>query len=395
MTTRILIWSPNYAPELTGIPPLVTEAAEWLAARGHRVEVVTPMPNYPERRIHEGYRGRGFMTERRGDVTVHRSWLRVRPEEGFVDKALYELTASTVALPQVLRRLRASDVVVCVVPTLLAAAYATHVPRRPRVVLWVQDLVVAGAAALEAGRAARAALTAANGLERRTVRRADRVVVCSPGFRDHFVRNGLGADRIDVVYNWVDNERIVETPPPSASDRIRVLYSGNLGYSQGFSTLVDAASIAGDAVAVDIVGAGNAARAVAQLAEHSSNVTVQPPVPDEEYPRLLSAHDVHVVLQRRISAGANLPSKIATYLASGRPIVGSVDPQTPAAELLRESGGALLVEPESPQQLADGLLKLGADPGLRLELGRRSRRFAESRLDKETALQALERSVLG
>ena len=54
--SRILLWSPNYAPEPTGIPPLVTDAAEWLAERGHRVEVVTAVPNYPERSIHPEYR---------------------------------------------------------------------------------------------------------------------------------------------------------------------------------------------------------------------------------------------------------------------------------------------------------------------------------------------------
>ena len=43
--SRILIWSPNYAPELIGIPPLVTSAAEWLAARGHKIDVVTALSN--------------------------------------------------------------------------------------------------------------------------------------------------------------------------------------------------------------------------------------------------------------------------------------------------------------------------------------------------------------
>src|SRR6266404_4557863 len=123
-----------------GIPPLVTAAAEWLVTRGHEVDVVTPMPNYPERRIHEAYRGRPFSSERRNGVDVHRSWLRVRPEERLVDKLLYEVTASTFALPWALRLARRADVLLCVVPTLLAATYATAIPRGPRVVLWVQDL---------------------------------------------------------------------------------------------------------------------------------------------------------------------------------------------------------------------------------------------------------------
>lgn len=391
---RIVIWSPNYAPELTGIAPLVTDAAEWLTARGHTVEVATPMPNYPERRIYESYRGRLWMTEHRSGVLVHRSWLRVRSEERFLDKALYELTSSTMALPNVLRRLRRHDVVLCVVPSLLAATFATILPRHPRVVLWVQDLVVRAADSVEARGPARMILAAAAAIERWTVGRADSVVVCSPGFRDHFARNGVDPSRIEILYNWADLDWIAPSSTDAGNGRTHFLYSGNLGYTQGVETLVEAARIAGEAVTVDIVGDGNAAREVARFAEEVANVTVRPPVPRDEFPGLLAAHDAHVVVQRRISAGANFPSKIATYLASGRPIVASIDESTPAAEMLRESGGAIVVGPESPSALAEAMLHLGGRPDLRRELGERSRAFAESRFGKDAALLQLEEVLL-
>lgn len=392
--SRILIWSPNYAPELTGIPPLVTDAAEWLAGHGHRVDVVTPMPNYPERRIHQAYRGRRWMSERMGCVVVHRSWLRVRPEERFVDKALYELTASTLALPRVIARIGRTDVLLCVVPTLLSAAYATALPRRPRVVLWVQDLVVRAAEAVDAPKAVHKVLGVAAAVERRAVSRADRVVVCSPGFREHFVRGGVDTNRIDVLYNWADLDAIEHVPVEAANRQVRFLYAGNLGYTQGFKTLIDAVRISGEDVALDIVGDGNATREVVGLSASLANVTVAPPVPREEFSGLLAAHDVHVVLQRRISAGANLPSKIATYLASGRPIVASIDPDTPAAELLRDSGAAVIVEPESPAALSAAMRRLRDHPGLRAELGRNARAFAEARFGKDAALLQLERALL-
>jgi colanic acid biosynthesis glycosyl transferase WcaI len=160
---RILIWSPNYAPEPTGIPPLVTDAAEWLVARGHSVDVVTAVPNYPERRIHPEYRGVLSRSETLNGVRVHRSWLRARPERSFADKALYELTISTFALPHAVRLARRADVVVCVVPTLLAAAYAAGVTRvlNKRLVLWVQDLVLSAAASVGLGAGASRILSVA------------------------------------------------------------------------------------------------------------------------------------------------------------------------------------------------------------------------------------------
>lgn len=392
---KILIWTPNYAPELTGISPLVTDAAEWLATRGHEVDVVAPAPNYPQRRIYESHRNRLLTSELHGTVRVHRTWLRVRPDERFIDKVLYEVTASTGGLPSIVRRLRRSDVLICVMPTLLAAAYATALPGRPRVVLWVQDLVLRGAGALGLGSGARRLVAAASALERSAVKRADRVLVCSPGFRDHFVDRGADVHKIDVVYNWVDLDLISPGfPPDRERGQLQVLYAGNLGYSQGFETLIEAARIAGDRVTVRIVGDGNAARAVARLAADVPNVSVHTPVPRSEFSDLLAGHDAHVVIQRRVSAGANLPSKIATYLASGRPVIGSIDADSPAGELLRESGGAVLVEPESPQRLADAMCRLGDNLDLRRELGRRAREFAEERLGKEAALLRLETKAL-
>jgi colanic acid biosynthesis glycosyl transferase WcaI len=392
---RILIWSPNYAPEPTGIPPLVTDAAEWLAKRGHYVDVVTAVPNYPERRIHPGYRGVLWRTERRGRVNVHRSWLRTGRETTLFDKALYEATISTFALPNAARLVPRADVIVCVVPTLLAATYAAVLARmcRKRLVLWVQDLVLAAGRSVVGPHGARV-LEIAGALERSVIRSADQVVVCSPGFRDYFVEGGVDGGRIETLYNWADLHRI-QPAEPKSDGRQRFLYAGNLGYTQGLETLIEAARIAGDGIAVEVVGTGNAAERIAVAAEQVSNVVVRPPVSEDDYPALLASADVHLVVQRRVSAGANLPSKIATSLASGKPIVASIGADTPADELLRASGAALLVAPESPVDLAGAMTDLAHDRERREQLGRCGRDYAERHLSKEVALSRFEQLVIG
>jgi len=275
--SRILVWSPNYAPELTGIPPLVTDAAEWLASRGHVVRVVTAVPNYPERRIHEEYRGVVWRSERRGQVTVDRSWLRVRPAERFLDKALYELTFATVSLPGVVRGLASADVVVCVVPSLLAAVYSAVlrriVPNR-RLVIWVQDLVLeAGASIGFVGQRARRVLAAVRPLEVAALKGADHVVVCSPGFRDHYAAAGVPPSRMSVIQNWVDTD-LFGAPREEDEDQPIFLYAGNFGYTQGFETLIDAAREVGDRCRVVLVGSGNAAADVRERAATLEHVAV-------------------------------------------------------------------------------------------------------------------------
>lgn len=384
--SRILFWSPNYAPELLGIPPLVTSAAEWLAGRGHEVHVITAVPNYPERVIRPGYRGSIYHSAVENGVHVHRSWLRVRPAETFIDKALYEASFTLVSLPRVVRRLRRVDTLVCLVPSLAAAAAAALLPVDGRRVLWVQDLVSSATQSVDGARG----LAFTRRLEALAARRSDRIVVCSPGFGDHLATLGVPRERIATVYNWVDTTEI--RPGPSRlNGSIRFLYAGNLGYTQAFETLLQAARSAG--VQLEIVGDGNAAAHVRRAA--GTDVTVRGPVARAEYPVLLASADAHVVVQRRAAAGANLPSKIASYLASGRPIVASLDLDTPAAGLLRESGAALLVEPEQPAVLAQAMRRLRDEPELRAELGRNGRAFAEKHLGREPALAALEGEFLG
>lgn len=238
------------------------------------------------------------------------------------------------------------------------------------------------------------ALRGAQAAERVALRAADRVVSCSPGFVDYLVAQGGRPERIVTVLNWVDTDWIAPVEPV-ASAVTRVLYAGNLGYTQGFETAIEAMRLLPAEVELELVGDGNAAEHVRRLVEDMPRIHVRPPVPQGEFPALLAAAHVQLVLQRRVGAGANLPSKIGPYLASDRPVVASIDPTTPAAALLAESGGALIVPPEDPAALAQALGRLHDDRGLRAELAQRGRAYAERVLGRNAALARLEREFLG
>src|ERR1700745_443166 len=57
---RILLHGINYSPELTGIGKYSGEMAEWLAAHGHDVRVVTAPPYYPAWKVRKDYNAWGY-----------------------------------------------------------------------------------------------------------------------------------------------------------------------------------------------------------------------------------------------------------------------------------------------------------------------------------------------
>ena len=70
---KLLLYSLNYAPEPVGIGKYSGELAEWLAAQGHEVRVITAVPYFPQWRA----RDNRYRREQRQGVSVLRcplSW---------------------------------------------------------------------------------------------------------------------------------------------------------------------------------------------------------------------------------------------------------------------------------------------------------------------------------
>ncbi len=402
---RILIYSYNYAPEPIGIAPLMTELAEGLVKRGHTVRVVTGMPNYPERRIYQGYRGKLYITEQINGVTVQRCWLWIRPKPGLLvllDRVLQEVSFVVTSFPQVLLGWR-PDVILLTVPSLpiCVPAALTGWLRRCPIVLNVQDILPE--AAVRVGLIKNKVLIRVfEVLEKFAYHRANKISVIADGFKENLLGKGVQPQKIELIPNWVDVNFI--HPLPKVNNAFRdahnlkgkfvVLYSGNIALTQPLETVIEAASRLRHIpdIAIVIVGEEKALGRLQRLCQRweVENVLLVPFQPREQLPCMLAAADVGLVVQKSNVISFNMPSKIQVLLASGRPIIASVPITGTAARAVENSGGGIVVPAEDQDALAQSILYLYSNPEAAEALGKQGRYHAEQHYAFELALKRYE-----
>jgi colanic acid biosynthesis glycosyl transferase WcaI len=399
---RVLIYSYNYHPEPIGIAPLMTELAEGLAARGHQVRVITAMPNYPERIIYPEYRGRLYHTEERNGVQIQRCFVMTPKKAGLMGRFALELSFITLSFTQALRGWR-PDVILNTSPSLPACIPVALLKTwfRCPSVLSLQDILPE--AAIQTGMIKNPlAIRVFEALEAFAYRSATQISVIANGFRDNLLSKGVPNSKMVSIPNWVDVDFIAPRPKETSQfrqrhqlqDKFVVLYTGNIAETQGISNAIRAAQalVAYPEIQLVIVGEAQKLAALEQLRQQLglTNVSLLPFVPRAALPDMLAAADVALIMQKRGVVGFNMPSKTQVLLASGRPILASVPQDGTSAQAIRASGGGLVVEPENPEALVQGILSLYHNPRRARQLAQQGRSYALEHYSFKRALERYE-----
>ncbi len=399
---RIIIYSYNYYPEPIGIAPLMTELAEGLVKRGHEVRVVTGMPNYPERHIYEGYQGKLYMTELRNGVAIQRSYVLVRPRPNLLERVILDASFVVSSFIHALRG-EHPDVVFLTSPPLpiaVPAALLGWLHRCP-VILNLQDIIPE--AAIHVGLLKNKKLIwVFEGLEKFAYRNATKISIIADQFAHNLIKKGVPAKKLITIPNWVDTDFIHPLPKEHNYFRAKyqlegkfvLMYSGNIGLTQGLETVVKAAKLLAHVpdLVVIIVGEEKAIGRLLKFAQDlgANNVVVAPFQPRERLPEMLAAMDVGLVIQKQNVIAFNMPSKIQPILASGRPIIASVPLNGTAADVVRSSGGGLVVPPEDVNALAEAMWELYKNRDKAESLGKDGRQYALEHYSFQQALDTYE-----
>lgn len=401
----IAIWGINYSPELTGIAPYNQQLAEFLAARGHEVHVVTTFAYYPHWRKHPDDRSKLMATESINGVRVHRCWHYVPHSVTTLKRIAHELSFVTTSLLRSLF-LPKVDLAFVVSPPLAlgAAAWLWGCLRRRPFVFHVQDLQPDAAVGL--GMLAESPVVSLlYKLEKFAYSKASRVSGISPEMIEAFQRKGTPASQTLLTPNPIQLQDPASLPQRGlfrrrhgvADDSIIVLYSGNIGQKQGLDVVLEAAALLHSSktpVVFFIVGEGAAKDGLVTKASELqlSNLRFLPLEPLETFHEMLVDADICLVPQKANSGAAFFPSKLLGILACQRPVITIADARSALAKAVEKGGFGINLPPDSPQLLAESILSLRAHPEQRTTLASKANLFV-SQFSATTLLPRLEAAL--
>lgn len=382
---RLLIITPFYAPDLGPSAPMFALLSESLVARGHAVTVLCTVPHFPSGRVSPEYqRGVWHWKEHKGVMVcrvrvptgnranlIHRLWVFL----------VYQFLVTLVGLSL------QYDVALVTNP-----AIETFLPfvalcwlRRKPCIYAVWDVYPEVGVRMGLFRT-RAVIGLVGFLEDFCLRRAQRIQVLSEGFRADLAHHRLDLDKIAVISHWLDTDLIHPMPRKNPfsleyglENRFVVLYAGNLGLSQGLETVLESARMLADnpAILFLFVGEGAGKEHLMDQAVGLNNVRFLPFQPRERLPEVLACADISLVVLKSGIGSVSLPSKLFSILASGRPVVASVDEGSDAWKLLGSSQAGLCVHPEDSPALTQTILSLQDDPSQREQMSRNGRAWVE------------------
>jgi glycosyltransferase involved in cell wall biosynthesis len=123
-----------------------------------------------------------------------------------------------------------------------------------------------------------------------------------------------------------------------------------------------------------------------------TNIRLLGQLPKNEMPRLWSITDASLVVLKKLDLFLSvIPSKLFESMSMKQPIILGVAGES--ADMMRESGAGMVIEPENAQELASSILRLADTPELCRELGENGARYVAANFDRRVLANQFERML--
>lgn len=364
-SVKILVVTQYFWPEQFKVNDLCEE----LVNRGHEVTVYTGLPNYPEGKFFNGYSFlKGPFVEFKNGIKIIRVPLVPRGKNKGILLILnyfsYCIWATFLA-PFLVKGKFDKIFMYQLSPifSALPAVFLKYIKRAP-MIIWVTDL---WPESLEAtGVVRNKKIISLIGLFVKFIYyHSDKILISSRGFAKKIISMNVPENKIKYWPQWAEaffgNEN-VQYFDDRIPDGFKVMFAGNIGTAQDFETLVEAATIlkSFNNIKFVILGDGlmkNWAETEVKKRDIVETFIFLGRKPIETMPYYFEKADVMLVsLTDTELFSITVPSKVQSYLASGKPIIAALNGE--GAAIVDEWSAGYSVPASDPKKLAETILKM-------------------------------------
>lgn len=199
----------------------------------------------------------------------------------------------------------------------------------------------------------------------------------------------LPLDHYVVLDNWQNDEDFEGLNNKPINNKIVFAYVGSINMHSNVDLIIRAfhdADITNSELL--IYGGGNRKEQCVHLVEELKADNIYFGIVNrEEVPQVQANADILVLALPKGNGGLCLPSKMTSYMLSGKPILASIDKNSAAVRYITEAKCGIAVDPDNLQVLKDGFIKFGQMSKNELaEMSNNSASFADLYLTRKSNL---------
>jgi glycosyltransferase involved in cell wall biosynthesis len=367
------------------------EMARFLVSRGHRLTIIASQVSYLTGKAKKDKTTWVDRHEPEPGITILRTFTYAAFHRSFFHRVLsffsFMFSSSIVGFG-----VRQVDIVWGTSPPIFQGLTAWLLARlkRAQFLFEVRDLWPAFAMAIGVLRN-RLLISASLWLEKFLYKRADRVVVNSPGFIQHVTERG--ARWVELVPNGADPSMFdtsldgcIFRQSMGLDNQFVVLYAGAHGLSNDLGVIVQAANFLRDRkdIAIIMVGDGKEKPAMRVQADELglTNLLFVPPIPKNKISPILAASDACIAILKPLELyKTTYPNKVFDYMAAGKAVILAIDGVI--REVVESTGAGIAVPPGDALALANAITDLAADPHRAQQMGAAGRKAIEEIYNRE------------
>lgn len=236
-------------------------------------------------------------------------------------------------------------------------------------------------------------------IENFTYRNADKIIVISQDFKRNIMAKGVPEEKIEVVYNWVDQNAIVPVKDEDnelfeefgiSRDKFRVVYAGNLGNAQNIGIIVEAAKRLKNHNNIEFVifGTGGLEDEIkaTKAKEQLDNLKILPLQPYERVAKVYGLGHVCIVACKAGLGGAAMPSKTWSIMSAGRAVLANFD-EGELKEIVENNHCGVFTKADDLDGFVAAIEELSQHPERCTEMGKNGRQFILDNLTREVGTQ--------